>query len=194
MKTAISSIAPRSRAVTAMGQPTKRQSRTSKTPSSYTSKIAWLGKFRASLERLKVRSGSLPGKIALRARAQVAQVIEGINSCGVAIVPIDLEGVTSDQFRALWLQRLDAEHGQQARRAVMRLASLGASCAWTTLAEAAVRIHAGMTVRPEDRKRVVPGVEFDFGWEVGHRIKSPLSVVVCPLHSYVGESQLTTDD
>jgi hypothetical protein len=51
-----------------------------------------------------------------------------------------------------------------------------------------------MTVRPEDRKRVVPGVEFDFGWEVGHRIKSPLSVVVCPLHSYVGESQLTTDD
>jgi hypothetical protein len=52
----------------------------------------------------------LPRNLALRTRAEAAQIIEGVDARGMTVVPKDLQGVSSYQFCALRFQRFDAEH------------------------------------------------------------------------------------
>ena len=66
------------------------------------------------------------------------------------IVPKDLEGVSSHQFCALRFQRFNAEHGEKIRWLSMRPATLIASGARAAVAKLAVRINAGVAIRPED--------------------------------------------
>jgi hypothetical protein len=95
--------------------------------------------------------GSLPRSRALRARAETAQIIERVNAGGMTVVPIDLHSISSYEFCAVRFQRFDTQQRQKARWLPSRLASLAASSAGAVVAKIAVRINAGMAIRPQDR-------------------------------------------
>jgi hypothetical protein len=53
---------------------------------------------------------SSPRYLALRTRAEAAQVVEGIDTGRMTIVPKDLESISSYKFCAVRFQRFDTEH------------------------------------------------------------------------------------
>jgi len=108
----------------------------------------------------------------------------------MTIVPEYLKGIPAYEFCALGFQRLDTEHGQKIPWLLMCPASLTARSTWAAVAKVAVGVSAGVAIRPGDGQRVVPGLQFDFSRQLGHRkndrcpwsvVRGQWSVVRCPL-------------
>src|ERR1039457_1111128 len=93
---------------------------------------------------------------ALRARADIPQVLPRVQACRVAVAPVDADGVVAHRLDAPHLQRglVHLKRGGWARRALRlagrRAVRARASGAWAFVAQIVDAIFAGVPVLPVD--------------------------------------------
>jgi hypothetical protein len=88
------------------------------------------------------------------------QIIKRIDAGGVPIIPVDLHGVAAHQFCAFRFERLDSQHGKWAGRLLGQSGS-PASRAGALVPQVAVRVGAGVAIRPLHRQRIIAPGEFN---------------------------------
>lgn len=140
-----------------------------------------------------------PFRSAVRARADLPQILKGIDPGRVAVSPIDLEGVAPHQFGTFRFQGFRAEHGEgvvSGRGPNSQFWTVGARAFF---AQVTVGVNAQVAIRPLDGKRIISARESDLG-RIGLQgrfaIPCPLSVVHRQLQpqSTLSNSPLKTDN